>query len=116
MAVASLECSGDWREAQRMNKLKYGQEFVDAGVADELRDVALRLAPEPVAMISGMRAPQDDGERAQLHYTALGMAKDTLPLQGRIEAIAWMAYFSDRGAQGSCPPDPELLRLIGKQP
>ena len=60
--------------------------------------------------------PANDAERAQMEFAAISMAKDvpvTDPTQ--LPAIAWMAYFLDRAAQGNCPPPPELLGLIGKQ-
>ena len=44
------------------------------------------------------------------------MAKD-VPVTdpNQLPAIAWMAYFLDKAAQGNCKPAPELLGLIGKQ-
>lgn len=112
----SLSCSTQWMAKQKMNPNDSGKAFAEAGVAAEIHEVAERIAAPNIKKLEGMRMPSNDAERTQLEFAAISMAKD-VPLTdpNQLPAMAWMAYFLDRAAQGNCPPPPELLGLIGKQ-
>jgi len=112
----SMDCSTRWMRAAKFSAADSGLHFIDAGVAPEMHEVAQRIAAEHVKKLEGMRMPANDAEQAQLDFAAIGMAKDVPVTDARqLPAVAWMAYFLDRAAQGNCPPGPELMGLIGKQ-
>jgi len=112
----SMQCSSKWMQDSKKNPADSGKYFIEAGVAAEMHEVAQKIAAQNIQKLEAMRMPANDAERAQLDFAAISMAKDvpvTDPAQ--LPAVAWMAYFLDRVAQGNCPPPPELLGLIGKQ-
>jgi hypothetical protein len=112
----SIQCSSKWLTGQKKSPADSGKLFIEAGVAPEIHDVATKIAAPNIAKLEGMRKPANDAERAQMEFAAISMAKD-VPVTdpNQLPAIAWMAYFLDKAAQGNCPPPPELLGLIGKQ-
>jgi hypothetical protein len=112
----SIQCSTGWMAKAKFSPADSGLHFLDAGIGPEMHDVAQKIAAANVAKLEGMRMPANEAERAQLDFAAISMAKD-VPVTdpNQLPAIAWMAYFLDRVAQGNCPPPPELLGLIGKQ-
>ena len=112
----SISCSTQWMAKEKMNPQDSGKHFIGIGVAGEIHEVAERIAAPNIKKLEGMRMPANDAERVQLEFAAISMAKD-VPVTdpNQLPAIAWMAYFLDRAANGNCPPPPELLALIGKQ-
>jgi hypothetical protein len=114
LAVTSLKCTGDWRRTNHVTDQATYDAMVASGLAVEMHDVAMAIAAEELAKRDAPGEAKTDAERVARDYAAIASAKDSGPNDRRVEAVAWLAYFSDRAAGGTCAPAPELLQRIGK--